>query len=76
MFPSVIKVLELVRDDGLDDQRGVARGLLFLIQQFDFVFNLHLMWKVLSMTSDLSQALQRKDQDIVNAMVLIKHFKR
>ena len=32
MFPSVIKVLELVRDDGLGDQRGVARGLLFLIQ--------------------------------------------
>ena len=62
MFPSVIKVLELVRDDGLGDQRGVARGLLFLIQQFDFVFNLHLMWKVLSMISDLSQALQRNNQ--------------
>ena len=32
MFPSVINVLELVCDDGLSDQRGVARGLLFLIQ--------------------------------------------
>ena len=28
------------------------------------------------MTSDLSQALQRKDQDIVNAMMLVKHSKR
>ena len=43
MFPSVIKVLELVRDDGLGDQRGVTRDFLFLIQQFDFVFNLHLI---------------------------------
>ena len=34
------------------------------------------MRKVLSMTSDLSQALQRKDQDIVNAMMLVKHSKR
>ena len=28
------------------------------------------------MTNDLSQALQRKDQDIVNAMMLVKHSKR
>ena len=76
MFPLVISVLELVRDDGMGDQRGVACGLLFLIQLFDFVFNLHLIRKVISMTSDLSQVLQRKDQDIVNAMMLVKHSKR
>ena len=32
MFPSVISVLELVRNDGLGDQKGVVHGLLFLIQ--------------------------------------------
>ena len=57
MFEAMISVLEQVRDDGLGDQRGVTRGLLFLIQQFDFIFNLHLIRNVLSMTSDLSQAL-------------------
>ena len=57
MFSAVISVLELVRDEGTGDQKGIARGLLFLIQQFDFIFNLHLMRKVLSMTSDLSQVL-------------------
>ena len=34
------------------------------------------MRKVLSITSNLSQALQRKDQDIVNVMMLVKHSKR
>ena len=41
------------------------------MQSFDFVFNLHLMKDILGITNELSQALQRKDQDIVNAMKLV-----
>ena len=49
-----------------------ACGLLDLIQSFDFVFNLHLMKNMLGITSELSLALQKWDQDIVNAMALVK----
>ena len=43
---------------------------------FEFVFILHLMRKLLRITDDLSQALQRKSQDILNAMHLVSLTKR
>ncbi|XP_022871553.1 uncharacterized protein LOC111390706 [Olea europaea var. sylvestris] len=46
--------------------------LLELILKFEFVFNLHLMRKILEISNELSKALQRKDQDIVNAMRLVQ----
>ncbi|KAL4565530.1 hypothetical protein LXL04_029628 [Taraxacum kok-saghyz] len=39
---------------------------------FDFIFCLHFMKKLLGITNDLSQALQSKDQCIVNAMNLVR----
>ncbi|KAK4269479.1 hypothetical protein QN277_022633 [Acacia crassicarpa] len=42
------------------------------METFEFVLLLHLMINVLAITNELSQALQRKDQDIVNAMTLVK----
>lgn len=69
MFSSVIDVLEEVSDDGLVyQQKGIAFGLLESLQSFGFAFDLILMRKILGITNELSQALQRKDQDIVNAM--------
>jgi len=41
------------------------------MESFDFVFIMHLMIELLSTTDSLSKALQRKDQDIVEAMNLI-----
>ncbi|PIN10619.1 hypothetical protein CDL12_16785 [Handroanthus impetiginosus] len=49
-----------------------AHSLLCSMQSFEFIFNLQLMRKVLGITCELSQALQRDDQDIVNAMSLVK----
>ncbi|XP_015068601.1 zinc finger MYM-type protein 1-like [Solanum pennellii] len=48
--------------------RLLAKTLVDTIKKFDFAFMLHLMWKVLMMTNELSSSLQRMDQDIVNAM--------
>ncbi|CAN6580303.1 unnamed protein product [Malus baccata var. baccata] len=45
------------------------------IRTFEFVFHLFLMKVILGLTNDLSQALQRKDQEIVNAMTLVKSCK-
>jgi hypothetical protein len=48
--------------------RDQASNLLEYFQSFDFVFYLHLMLTILGTTNILSLALQRKDQDIVNAI--------
>lgn len=39
---------------------------------FNFAFAMHLMKNILGITNELSQILQRKTQDIVNAMVQVK----
>ena len=73
MFSSIIlDVLDMLVDDGSSEQKYEAKILLELIQSFDFIFSLHLIRAILGITNDLSQALQRKDHDIVNAMNLVK----
>ena len=73
MFSSMIKVLEIMMEDGSNsEQRYEATNLLELMQ----IFNLHLMKTILGITSELSQALQRKDQDIVNVKTLFKVCKQ
>lgn len=73
LYSSIVDVLEYVGVHGADTtQRGKTIDLLDIINRFDFVFVLHLMKNVLGITHDLSQVLQRKDQDIVNAMDLVK----
>ena len=77
MFSSVVDVLAMVSEDGINaEQRGEKNVLLDLLQSFEFVFNLHLMRSILGITNELSQALQRKDQDIVNAMTLVQVSKQ
>uniref|UniRef100_A0A2N9EUU1 TTF-type domain-containing protein n=1 Tax=Fagus sylvatica TaxID=28930 RepID=A0A2N9EUU1_FAGSY len=73
MFPSIVDVLDAVAEDGSTSElRGQAEHLSHFIQSFGFVFNLHLMRYILGVSNELSQALQRKDQDIVNAMELVR----
>ncbi|XP_028065772.1 uncharacterized protein LOC114268755 [Camellia sinensis] len=73
MFSTVINVLKMISEDSSNSkQRVEANVLLDSIQSFEFVFNLHLMKTMLAITSELSQVLQRKDQDIVNAMNLVQ----
>ncbi|XP_022883828.1 uncharacterized protein LOC111400666 [Olea europaea var. sylvestris] len=78
MFSSVLDVLVIIIEDESCscDQRSDATNLLELIQRFDFAFNLQLMRSVLGISNELSKALQRKDQDIVNAMQLVRLCKR
>ena len=73
MFSSTIQVLETIVDDGsTSEQRCEANNLLNSMQSFEFVFTLHLMKTILGITEELSKALQKNDQDIVNAMTLVK----
>ncbi|XP_042452193.1 uncharacterized protein LOC122036840 [Zingiber officinale] len=76
LYPSIIDVLLFVEEEGKDHkQRAQANNLLELIGKYEFIFQMHLMKNILGVTNDLSQALQRKDQDIVNAMILVKSSK-
>ncbi|XP_057779919.1 uncharacterized protein LOC130998522 [Salvia miltiorrhiza] len=65
-------LITYVGANGTDDsQKYEAMDLLDVISRFEFVFVLHLMKKILGIKHDLSQVLQRKEQDIVNAMRLV-----
>ncbi|XP_038701805.1 uncharacterized protein LOC119998524 [Tripterygium wilfordii] len=59
------------------ENKRVSQKVFCLMCQFDFVFNLQLLKAILAITNELSQALQRKDQDIVNAMsvpIMEEHY--
>ncbi|XP_048422930.1 zinc finger MYM-type protein 1-like [Pyrus x bretschneideri] len=75
MFSSVVDVLDMIVKDCYNDSVGEAKRLLKDLQSFEFVFLLFLMKSILGVTNDLSQALQKKDQEIVNAMALVKTCK-
>uniref|UniRef100_A0A7N0TTZ7 TTF-type domain-containing protein n=1 Tax=Kalanchoe fedtschenkoi TaxID=63787 RepID=A0A7N0TTZ7_KALFE len=58
------------------EHRVQAKDLLEKLQTFVFIFRVILMKNVLGVTNELSQALQKKDQDIVNAMDLVRISKQ
>lgn len=77
MFASVVDVLDDIRLDGSDfKKRSEASAILTFVQTYEFAFNLHLMKHILGMSNELSQALQKRDQNIVNAMHLVNISKQ
>ncbi|RID75656.1 hypothetical protein BRARA_B02690 [Brassica rapa] len=77
LFSPFINVLKHIQNEGLEDsKRRQAYGLLVYFQDFDFVFYLQMMVHLLGLTDSLSKALQQRDQDILNAMSLVKSTKR
>ncbi|XP_017217046.2 uncharacterized protein LOC108194598 [Daucus carota subsp. sativus] len=77
LYPSVIEVLKYVEKEGEKDvQQCQASGLQIYFTSFEFIFYLHLMFCILGLTDILSQALQRKDQDILNDISLVMSTKR
>ncbi|PIM98794.1 hypothetical protein CDL12_28723 [Handroanthus impetiginosus] len=72
LFDSIIDVLDIVGTDAeSSDERWKARGFLDACLKFEFIFMLYFMKNILSITNELNAALQRKEQDIVNAMLLV-----
>ncbi|XP_010230059.1 zinc finger MYM-type protein 1 [Brachypodium distachyon] len=76
MWESVVDVLTIVSTDAREHSSVVgAGGLVKKMECYDFVFIPNFLIGLLTITNDLSQALQRKDQDIVEAMGLISDVK-
>ncbi|XP_052620868.1 uncharacterized protein LOC111892149 [Lactuca sativa] len=77
MFDCTRVVLQGIIDDvsATYSQRGDADAAYCYLKSFEFVFILHLMKEVMGKTDILSQALQKKSQDILNAMELVSATK-
>lgn len=69
MWVAVIEVLGLVQEDARNPTS--AGGLMRIMESFNFVFIMKMMLKIFHITSELSLLLQRKDQNIVEAMSLL-----
>ncbi|KAK4722096.1 hypothetical protein R3W88_012329 [Solanum pinnatisectum] len=77
IFSSIVHVLEVIELEGsTSSDRKQAEYLLTKIKTFKFIFVLHLMLKVLAMSNELSMILQKKDQDIVNAVEFLNITKK
>ncbi|GJW04185.1 zinc finger MYM-type protein 1-like protein, partial [Tanacetum coccineum] len=67
-------VLEFVENKGNNGStQNQASGILVYFELFNFVFYLHLMKYILGLI--LSQALQKRDQDVVEAVSLVESAK-
>ncbi|KAJ0532551.1 hypothetical protein HanIR_Chr09g0398131 [Helianthus annuus] len=76
MFPSIIRVLEYVKKEcNNPSTQNQAFKMIGFLSSFGFVFYLHLMLHILGLTGILSRALQRKDQDILKVVLLVKTTK-
>ena len=71
LFWTIIDVLYAIRDAAYDMDKFKADSIAFSMETFHFVFVAHLMLTIFGITNELNLALQRKDQDIVNAMALV-----
>jgi len=72
LYPSIRKVLIMVGNDrSQKTECSQAQTMLIIFKSYEFVFMAHLMQTILGFTTDLNDALQKKDQDIVNAVELI-----
>ncbi|KAG5575944.1 hypothetical protein H5410_056078 [Solanum commersonii] len=77
MFGSILEVLEsLALDARSMDERTKAMRHLEACQTFEIAFMLHLMRDVLVITNELNKCLQKREQDIANAMLLVEVAKR
>ncbi|XP_020266666.1 zinc finger MYM-type protein 1-like [Asparagus officinalis] len=76
MVSAACMVLLKIMEDGLPSQRADATSVYDEMTSFDFLFILHLTSEIMGITGFLCQTLQRKSQDISNAMELVSSTKR
>ncbi|XP_042026985.1 zinc finger MYM-type protein 1-like [Salvia splendens] len=72
LFSTIVKVLMIIGKNGSkSDDKCKAQDILYSMESFDFVFMTQLMTTIFGYTNNLCLALQRMDQDIINAMRLV-----
>jgi hypothetical protein len=77
MYPIIRDVLiTLGEDTTIKSDWSKIHFMVGAFESFDFVFDAHLMFVILGYTNELSECLQRREQDILNAISLIVVAKR
>ncbi|XP_074293001.1 uncharacterized protein LOC141619881 [Silene latifolia] len=71
LFSSILEVLDAISEFCDGSELVKVESLAFTMRTFDFVFIGQLMITIFGITNTLSKVLQKKDQDIVNAMVVV-----
>jgi hypothetical protein len=72
MYATIQGVLIILGEDqGQKSDWPKIHAVLGVFESFDFIFSAHLMLVILGYTNDLSDCLQRRQQDIVNAISLV-----
>ncbi|XP_071681533.1 uncharacterized protein [Lolium perenne] len=71
MYGAIRRVLIRIGKEYHGAEAVAALTVLTSFRSFEFVFMAHLMQEIFGYTDELSRALQRKDQDIVNAIELV-----
>ncbi|TYG89641.1 hypothetical protein ES288_A12G116100v1 [Gossypium darwinii] len=72
MYNAISAILKNLKNTASNySQRGDAHNAYNRLRSFEFIFILHVMKEVLGITDNLCQALQRRSQDILNAMSLV-----
>ena len=69
MWESVIEVLQIVNQGQQNPSK--TGGLVANMESFCFVFIMKMMLQILRITNELSLLLQKKDQNIIQAMSLV-----
>ncbi|KAK1382349.1 zinc finger MYM-type protein 1-like [Heracleum sosnowskyi] len=71
LYPTILESLDAIAEvsDTIDSNK--AQSITHLLMSFDFVFVAHLMVAIFGITNELNVALQKHDQDIVNAMSMV-----
>jgi hypothetical protein len=75
MYPSIKKVLFRVGNESKGAEANGAQTMLKVCKSFEFIFLLHLMNEIFGYTNNLCNVWQKRDQDIVNAIYLLKFTK-
>jgi hypothetical protein len=71
MYLVIRRVRVKIEKEYTTAEAQAATTMLTSFRSFEFVFTTHLIQEIFSYTEDLCRALQKKDQDIVNAMELV-----
>lgn len=71
-YVSTCQVFEYLIEHSLNERsKAEVRGIYRNMASFEFVFILHLMHKIMRITNAFCQILQRKTQDVLNAITFI-----
>ncbi|XP_051122683.1 uncharacterized protein LOC127245711 [Andrographis paniculata] len=76
LFPSILESLDAIGKVYDMKDKNKAESLTHLMLSFDFSFVAHLMLSIFEITNELNLALQKKEQDIVNAMSIVDVTKK